>query len=100
MGDSHDKPDLDERFKVEGDPEEALRGVLRADDALSDADKALARAWRLGAEDYTRELEDAFEELLPTLVDAGYAATDGHTWHFTRNGVERAEVIAPDRDVG
>jgi hypothetical protein len=84
----------------EGDPEYALRAVLRGDDALSDADKALARAWRLGAEDYTPELEDAFEKLLPTLVEAGYAATEGHTWHFTGKGVERAEVIAPDRDVG
>jgi hypothetical protein len=31
MNDSDPKPDLDERFKIEGDPEDALRAVLGAE---------------------------------------------------------------------
>ncbi|MFN0154361.1 MAG: hypothetical protein ACKVUT_08265 [Gaiella sp.] len=39
---------------------------------------------------------DAFEEMLPTLVAAGYAEADDHTWHFTQKGVERADELVPE----
>jgi hypothetical protein len=57
------------------------------------ADEALMRAWTLAVEDYTDEVEDEFEILIPTLVEAGYAETDGWTWNFTDNGIERAEAL-------
>ena len=40
------------------------------------------------------------EELLPTLLEAGYAATDDEagTWWFTAEGVARAEQLEPESD--
>ena len=60
--------------------------------ANMDADAALTKAWDLG------EGEDGWsdavmleaERLLPTLIEAGYAETEGDTWNFTVTGVERA----------
>jgi hypothetical protein len=63
---------------------------------MSDADAALMRAWKLAVEDYTDAVFDEFETLLPTLCRAGYAETDEHTWHFTPQGVKRAEELVPD----
>jgi hypothetical protein len=43
-------------------------------------------AWELGF--------DRAEELPPTLVEAGFVATDGDwTWWFTPEGVARAEEL-------
>lgn len=91
--------DPDERFVIEGDPEDALRSLMHfaPEGTLTDADKALRRAWLLGDEDYTDEVMDEFETLLPTLVAAGYAERDADTWNFTPKGVARAEVVAPER---
>jgi hypothetical protein len=59
-----------------------------------DADEALMRAWELGmdAEGWTGAVMDEAEELLPPLLDAGYAAVDDEvgTWWFTPEGVARA----------
>jgi hypothetical protein len=53
---------------------------------LMDADAALMEAWELGF--------DRAEELPPTLVEAGFVATDGDwTWWFTPEGVARAEEL-------
>ncbi len=64
---------------------------------MSDADRALRRAWLLGGEDMTDGVMDEYESLLPTLIAAGYAETEGNTWGYTPKGVARAEAIAPDR---
>jgi hypothetical protein len=49
-----------------------------------DADLALHRVWVLGTDDagWTDEVMDEAERLIPTLVAAGYVATDeaGGTW--------------------
>jgi hypothetical protein len=57
------------------------------------ADDALIQAWRLAVEDLTDEVEDELETLIPKLVEAGYAETDGWTWNFTDKGIERAEAL-------
>jgi len=60
-----------------------------------DADEALIRAYNLGMDDagWTDEVMDKAEELLPTLVAAGYAARDANTWWFTKEGVARYDEI-------
>jgi len=63
---------------------------------MDEADSALIRAWHLALEDYTDEIYAVFEQLLPSLVEAGYAEADEHTWHFTPRGVARAEELIPD----
>jgi hypothetical protein len=57
-----------------------------------DADEALALAWNLGeGEDgWTDAVMDDAERLLPLLIEAGYAETEGNTWNFTPQGVARA----------
>ena len=71
--------------------------VSEHDDARIDPDAALIRAWNLGMDDagWTDEVMDKAEELLPTLVAAGYVAVDeeAHTWWFTKKGVARADQI-------
>ena len=61
------------------------------------ADEALKEAWELGMGDdgWSDAVMDRAEELLPTLLEAGYAATDeeGWKWWFTEAGVARAEEI-------
>lgn len=61
------------------------------------ADEALIRAYNLGMDDagWTDEVMDKAEELLPTLIAAGYAARDdeANTWWFTKKGVARANEI-------
>lgn len=56
-------------------------------------DDALVRAWNLGGEDYTDEIMDEYEALLPTLIEAGYVESNGHTWNYTKKGVERALAL-------
>jgi hypothetical protein len=55
------------------------------------------RAWNLvlDKEGWTDKVMDEAERLLPTLLDAGCAATDddGSTWRFTREGVARATEL-------
>jgi len=60
-----------------------------------DADAALMRAWDLGMGDagWTAEVMAIADQLLPTLVAAGYAVADQHTWRFTPKGVARAEEL-------
>ena len=61
------------------------------------ADEALVEAWELGMGDggYTDAVMQRAEELLPTLIQAGYVAVDGDwTWWFTPEGVARAEQLA------
>ncbi len=84
---------------IEGDPEDALRAAMQADppETLNDADRALARAWQIADEDMTDEVMDEYARLLPTLIAAGYAEADEDTWHFTRKGAARAEVVEPNR---
>jgi hypothetical protein len=66
-----------------------------------DADEALIEAWDLGMDDagYSDAVIDRAEDLLPTLIAAGYAATDdtAATWWFTDKGVARAEKLEADR---
>lgn len=66
-------------------------------DRSMDADTALIRAWNLGMDDagWTDEVMEKAEQLLPTLIAAGYVAVDDEagTWWFTKNGVARAEEI-------
>jgi hypothetical protein len=88
--------DRDERFTIDGDPEDALRDLLRSDTALSDEDRALIRASRLALEDFTDEIFAEIETLLPTLVAAGYAEALEDRWGFTPKGIERAEELDPD----
>ena len=61
------------------------------------ADEALMEAWELGmGEDgWSDAVMDRTEELLPVLLEAGYAATDddGSRWWFTDAGVARAEEL-------
>jgi hypothetical protein len=59
-----------------------------------DSDKALIRAWDLALENDTEAVEDEFERLLPTLIEAGYAEADEYVWHFTPKGVERANLLS------
>jgi hypothetical protein len=65
-----------------------------------DADTALMRAYNLGMDDagWTDAVMDEAEELLPTLLEAGYAASDDEagTWWFTAEGVARAEELERD----
>jgi hypothetical protein len=64
---------------------------------LMDADAALMVAWELGigGAGWTGAVMDEVERLLPTLLQAGYAATDEEaaTWWFTDKGVARAEQL-------
>ena len=63
---------------------------------MNPADEALIEAWTLSVGNHTAEVEARFEELLPTLLDAGYAEADEYTWRFTPKGVARADELAPD----
>jgi hypothetical protein len=63
------------------------------------ADEALRRAWEIGTEDATDEVMDEYERLLPVLVEAGYAVDLGHTWRYTKKGIERVGQLGPDADV-
>ncbi len=62
---------------------------------LSEPDSALMRAWDLGmGEDgWSDGVMGQAEELLPVLLAAGYAQSDGSTWHFSEAGVARAEAL-------
>jgi len=65
------------------------------DNRALDPDAALLVAWNLGMDDdgWTEEVTDIAERLLPTLIEAGFAETTGHTWRFTRKGIVRAEEL-------
>jgi hypothetical protein len=55
-------------------------------------DEALIRAWNLGEgkDGWSDSVIDEAESLLPILVEAGYAETEGATWKFTPKGAARA----------
>jgi hypothetical protein len=61
-----------------------------------DADAALIAAWNLGMDEqgWSDAVMDEADRLLPTLVEAGYAETDGWMWKFTPEGVTRARELA------
>jgi hypothetical protein len=64
-------------------------------------DEQLCRAWTLCIEDWNDEVEDEIGKLLPTLIDAGYVRTYGHSrtgflWRFTSAGVASAEKLGCD----
>jgi len=65
-----------------------------------DADEALIAAWNLGMGDagWTDAVMDEAKRLLPVLVEAGYAETQGATWKFTPEGVARAKELQPEQD--
>jgi hypothetical protein len=65
-----------------------------------DVDIALLRAYDLGMDDagWTDEVMAEAEQLLPTLVAAGYASMDNETWRFTSAGVARAHELRPNDD--
>lgn len=63
---------------------------------MDPADEALIEAWKLADDNYTDELSARFDELLPALVEAGYAHREGNTWHFTRKGFARANELSAD----
>ena len=44
-------------------------------------------------EDYTDEVSSEYELLLPVLIAAGDAESNGYTWNFTTKGIERAERL-------
>jgi hypothetical protein len=66
-------------------------------DYCANADAALWRAWNLGigGAGWTDAVFDEAERLLPTLLEAGYAATndEAQTWAFTSKAVGRAEQL-------
>ena len=57
-----------------------------------DPDEALTRAWHLGEDEegWSDAVMAEAELLLPVLIEAGYAETEGDTWTFTPEGVARA----------
>jgi hypothetical protein len=61
-------------------------------------DEALCRAWNLSLEDWSDAVEDALEEVLPALIQAGYVAESGRSltgsfWTFTQTGTKRLEEL-------
>jgi hypothetical protein len=63
-----------------------------------DVDEALVKAWDLGLEDLTDEVDEALQPLLPVLVDAGYEKTYGHSptgffWSYTDAGLRRLKDL-------
>ena len=67
---------------------------------MDDVDKDLVRAWLLCLEDPADEIYAELEQLLPGLLEAGYAAAEPHKWWFTPKGVARANELVPDDDPG
>jgi len=52
-------------------------------------DETLCRAWSLSLEDFSDAIEDALEEVLPALLQAGYVTESGQSptgsfWTFTQ----------------
>jgi hypothetical protein len=60
------------------------------------ADQALARAWELSVGDSSDAVEDELETLIPALVEAEYAETDGYKWNFTPKGIKRIDELGLD----
>jgi hypothetical protein len=64
-------------------------------------DEALCRAWSLFLEDPSDVRDEEFEQLLPALIEAGYAKEWGHSptgsfWAFTETGCTRAVELGCD----
>jgi hypothetical protein len=60
-------------------------------------DEALMRAWSLGdREGWSDAVMDEAEHLLPILIEAGYAETQGATWNFTPKGIAPAMELEGD----
>jgi hypothetical protein len=56
-----------------------------------DPDDALIKAWNLGEDEdgWSDAATDEADRLLPILIEAGFAETEGATWNFTVKGVAR-----------
>ena len=68
---------------------------------MDELDRSLSRAWEIFLEDLSDKTDAELEDLLPALVDAGYASMagespTGHIWSFTPEGVARAEALGLD----
>jgi hypothetical protein len=63
---------------------------------MTAADRALRRAQELFLEDAADAGFAEIEELLPTLVAAGYAEALGDRWGFTPEGIARGEELERD----
>jgi hypothetical protein len=63
-----------------------------------DIDATLLRAYDLGMDEagWTDAVMDEAEELLPALVEAGYAERDEWTWKFTPKGIARVYELRPE----
>lgn len=59
-------------------------------------DAALLRAWELSGGELGEGPADELEELLPTLVAAGYAEEETNLWRFTPTGLARFEELTAE----
>ena len=69
-------------------------------DSSMEVDTTLLRASGLGLDEagWTDAVMDEAEELLPALVEAGYAERDEWTWKFTPKGIARIDELQPEED--
>jgi len=70
-------------------------------------DRALVRAREIYFGDLSDELDAELGELLPSLIEAGYAreepwgdSEDWFLWSFTDAGRKRADELDPDAEAG
>jgi hypothetical protein len=62
-------------------------------------DEAVCRAWSLTLlRDPSDAVDEALEELLPSLIESGYVTERGHSptgsfWAFSETGVRRVEEL-------
>jgi hypothetical protein len=65
---------------------------------MDQLDELLTRASEIFLQDPSDETDAELEDLLPTLVEAGYVAIDGESpsgyfWRFTPEGVLQQEAL-------
>jgi hypothetical protein len=61
--------------------------------AMNDVDRGLLRVGALSLQDRTDEVFAKIEELLPALIETGYAEVEDNTWGFSPKGVARVEEL-------
>jgi hypothetical protein len=90
----------DDPVKIDLDPEVALRALLQVDPNAEprDADAALVQASRLGIDspEWTDQVMDEIETLLPALRAAGYVEVLEDRWGFSPAGIKRIEELLPE----
>lgn len=68
---------------------------------MKSADEVLMEAWELAGGPHNDDVGRRFEELLPALLQAGYADADEYVWSFSEKGIERIEELErTDRSTG